>query len=59
LEKSFRKAKDWSEATGSGLKETDPGSFEDNLKRRCQYWDELVDVMGNRASTRPGFTTDD
>jgi len=60
IQNQFKIAFDWSQNTGAGLKADDDFvGFEDGCKKRCKYWDELIEVMGSRAASRPGFSTDD
>ena len=40
------------------MKADDEATFEAALKKRCEYWDELVEVFGERASARPAFSSD-
>ena len=60
LEQSFRKAYDWAEGqTGSGLKESDEGSFNDYCKKLCKNYFDLLPIMQDRANAKPMMTSDD
>jgi hypothetical protein len=59
IEKSFRLAHDWSHTeTGEGLRETDKGSYEEALLKKCPWYFDLVDIFQDRANARPHYTTD-
>jgi hypothetical protein len=54
LEKSFKSAHDFAfTSTGAGLMETDEGTFQDAIKKKCLYYDELLPIFTDRASARP------
>ena len=44
---------------GAGLKEEDEGTFEDAVRKKCPYYYELVDIMSDRASSKPKVTSYD
>jgi hypothetical protein len=59
MEASFRDAHDWVNKTGVGVRERDGQvTFKDAMKKRFVYYYNLVDVMLERSSSRPTFTTD-
>ena len=60
IEKTFREAHNFATSeTGAGLKEGDTGTFEEDVKRKCPYYFELVDIMADRASSKPKATSYD
>jgi len=60
LEQSFRKAHDWAEGqTGSGLKETDEGSFNEYCKKLCKNYFDLLPIMKSRAGAKAMATTEE
>jgi hypothetical protein len=60
IEKAFRAAHDFANSeTGQGLKETDAGQFDDAVKKKCQYYFDLLDIFGDRASAKPKATSHD
>jgi hypothetical protein len=59
IEKAFCAAHDFANSeTGQGLKETDAGQFDDAVKK-CQYYFDLLDIIGNRALAKPKATSHD
>ena len=57
FEKQFRKAHDFANSeTGAGLQSSDPGSFEDAVKRHCSLYYDLLPVFGDRAGAKPKAT---
>jgi hypothetical protein len=60
LADTFKSAYDWSNTeTGAGLLESDQlDSFNDALVKKCPYYFELQDVMGERSSSQPVITSD-
>ena len=60
IEKAFRAAHDFANSeTGQGLKETDEGQFDDAVEKKCQYYFDLLEVFGDRASAKPKATSHD
>jgi hypothetical protein len=57
----WRAAHEWAQATGAGLKERDlqenTTSFDDAVKKCCTHYFLLLDIMKDRASTRPLATS--
>jgi len=60
IEDTWRKAHDFAESeTGQGLKENDEhGEFKEAVEGKCPYYFSLLDIMVDRASSRPRFTSD-
>lgn len=56
LETQFRKASDWTNATGAGVES--PGDVEKYVKKLCLYYYELEDVMGARPNAKPLATNE-
>jgi hypothetical protein len=58
LEDSFREAHVFATSeTGAGIQERDgKGTFEDIVRRKCAYYYQLVDIMGDRSGTEPVLT---
>jgi hypothetical protein len=46
-------------ATGQGLQEDDPATFEKAILLKCKFWNELSPVFMERANIRPLLTTED
>lgn len=59
IEDMFKEAHDWAHQTGAGVKEDDPRQFNDYVKKKCPYYFDLLEVMQDRATARPQFTSDD
>jgi hypothetical protein len=60
IEKTFKDAYTFaSSETGAGLKEGDVGTFEDAVKKKCPYYFDLLDIMQDRASSKPKATSYD
>jgi len=55
----FKKASDWSNNTGVGVRASDEDGFHSTIRRICPNWDDLEEVMGDRALARPAFSSDD
>jgi hypothetical protein len=54
LERQFREAYDFSNTeTGQGLQEGDPAGFDAAVRKYCNYYFDLLDIFGDRASTQP------
>ena len=59
IEKKFREAHDFFfSTTGQGLRETDSGSFNEMVMKRCPWFFDLQNVMGDSASVGPQATTE-
>jgi hypothetical protein len=60
IEKTFKDAYTFaSSETGAGLEEDDKGSFEDAVRKKCPYYFDLLDIMADRASSKPKATSYD
>jgi hypothetical protein len=60
IEKTFKEAYTFATSeTGAGLKEGDEGTFEEAVKKKCPYYFDLVDIMADRASSKPKATSYD
>ena len=59
LEDSFKSAHDWAGQTGAGLKESDPGQFNQYIQKLCPHYFDLLEIMQDRATSRPQMTSDD
>jgi len=57
IERQFRSAHDWTQATGAGV--TDPVSFKEAVLRKCPWYYDLKDVMKDRASISLMATSED
>jgi hypothetical protein len=57
IEKSFKVAHDWINQTGQGVDDTE--QFEQAVTKRCQFYYELEQVMGDRAANRALVTNAD
>jgi hypothetical protein len=58
IEKTFKEAYTFATSeTGAGLKETDEGTFHDAVKKKCPYYFDLLDIMSDRASSKPKATS--
>lgn len=49
LKGMFKVTKDWKENTGQGI--SSPLSIWTELAKRCPYYDQLLPIMGDRASS--------
>ena len=59
FEKAWKKANDWANETGQGVKETDPEGYDAYLCKLCKYYFVLYDVMVSRSSSRAVASTND
>jgi hypothetical protein len=60
LEKSFKRADNFAHyATGEGIKEDDPRSYEEKLHGICPFYQDLLPIMGDRVGNPPKDTSDD
>ena len=59
IEKSWKRAHDWINQTGQGVKEDDPDNFEEAVLKYCRLYYILLDVMYSRSSSNALATTDD
>jgi hypothetical protein len=58
IEKTFKDAFTFATSeTGAGLQETDEGTFNDAVKKKCPYYFDLLDIMSDRASSKPKATS--
>ena len=58
IEDSFKSAHDWAGQTGAGLKDDNPGQFDDYVRKKCPYYFDLLHIMQDRATSRPQMTSD-
>ena len=58
IEQSFKKAYEWTQNTGVGVKEDDPESFAKHVLKLCAYFHDLEKVMTRRSKVRPLCTSD-
>ena len=57
IERCFKKAHIFATSeTGAGLMEDDPSSFEDKVRKKCPQYYDILEVMQDRASTKPKAT---
>lgn len=60
IEDTFRRAHVFATSeTGAGLKAEDEGTFQDEVRKTCPFYYDLLDIMGDRASAKPKATSDD
>jgi len=60
MERAFREAHDFANTeTGVGLQETDRGNFQDIVRKRFPYYFDLLEIFGDRASSKPKVTSYD
>lgn len=60
IEKTFRVAYDFANTeTGQGLQENEKGEFDDAVLKKCQYYFDLLEIFGDRASAKPKVTSAD
>jgi hypothetical protein len=60
IEAAFKKAYTFANTeTGAGLKENDNGTFEEAVTKKCPYYFDLLDIMSDRASSKPQITSYD
>lgn len=60
IEDTFRRAHAFATSeTGAGLKAEDEGTFQDEVRKTCPFYYDLLDIMGDRASAKPKSTSDD
>ena len=59
IEEIWKRAHDWINQTGKGIKEDDPANFEEALLKYCQLYYTLLDVMYSRSLSKALATTDD
>ena len=59
IDKSWKVAHDWTLATGSGVKETDPMGYDTYIRKLCKYYFDLLDVMIDRSSSEALASTSD
>jgi hypothetical protein len=58
IEKQFKEAHSFATSeTGSGIKENDEGTFKDAVRKKCPYYFDIIDVMSDRASSKPKATS--
>ena len=58
IEGQFCKAFDWANATGAGLKDSNPESFQEYTTKLCPYFDVLYPIFASRAKAKPLVSTD-
>jgi len=59
LLKQFKTAKDWASNTGVGVRASDEDGFHATIRKICPNWDDLEEVIGDRALARAAFSSDD
>ena len=60
IERTFKDAHQFATSeTGAGLQENDSGSFEEAVKKKCLYYYDILEVMSDRASSKPKATSYD
>ena len=60
IERTFREAHIFATSeTGAGIKDKDEGTFNTAVKKKCPYYYDLIDVMSDRASSKPIATNYD
>ena len=60
IERTFKEAHTFATSeTGAGIEENDKTTFKDAVKKKCPYYYELLEVMCDRASSKPKATTYD
>ena len=59
LLKQFKTAKDWASNTGVGVRASDEDGFHATIRKICPNWDDLEEVVGDRALARAAFSSDD
>jgi hypothetical protein len=60
IERQFKIAHDFIHSdTGAGIQEHDKGGFDDAVRQKCPHYFDLVEVMGDRASSKPKATSDE
>ena len=60
MERAFREAHDFANTeTGVGLQETDRGNFQDIVRKRFPYYFDLLEIFGDRASSKLKVTSYD
>jgi hypothetical protein len=58
IEKTFKEAHNFATSeTGAGLQERDVGSFKDAVMKKCPYYDHILEIMSDRASSKPKATS--
>merc|ERR1711935_939169 len=58
IEVQFKKAFEWTQETGAGVKEDDPEGFVSYVNKQCPYFNDLERVMGRRSKMKPLCTSD-
>jgi hypothetical protein len=59
IEESFKRARDWAENTGQGVKESGGhASFEKKVRDRCKWYFDLYPIFGARSSSQPRMTSE-
>jgi hypothetical protein len=58
IEKTFKEAHTFATSeTGAGIRDQDEGTFKDAVKKKCPYYYDLLEVMSDRASSKPKATS--
>jgi hypothetical protein len=58
IEKTFKEAHNFATSeTGAGLQERDVGSFKEAVMKKCPYYYQLLEIMSDRASSKPKATS--
>ena len=60
IERSFKKAHIYATSeTGAGVKENDTARFDEVVKRKCPHYYDILEIMQDRASSKPKATNYD
>ena len=58
IERTFKEAHTFAASeTGAGIQENDNATFEEAVKKKCPYYCDLLEVMCDRASSKPKATS--
>jgi hypothetical protein len=58
IERTFKDAHTFATSeTGAGIKENDEGTFTAAVKKKCPFYYDLLDIISDRASSKPKVTS--